>query len=310
MTGEGACRHPSEAAVCTQCAIERRAEDRAEARTDGGVGEAVADADTDADTDTDTEDTGTDAGADETGFSATIAADVLEATIDAVSCLVDECKIHLDPDGLTIRAVDPANVGMVALGLDAAAFESYAAGGGTIGVGLERLSDVVGMGNSGDLVRLDLDEDTRKLHIEVGGLSYTMALIDPEAIRAEPDLPDLDLPATTRLPAAELERGVSVADLCSDHITLGADEDAFLMMAEGDTDDVEVAVPAEECERHGTGESVRTLFSLDYLDDMTGPMAGDVTVRLGPEMPVKLKWSLGERDGGVMMMLAPRIQSD
>jgi len=167
MTGEGACRHPSEAAVCTQCAIERRAEDRAEARTDGGVGEAVADADTD----TDTEDTGTDAGADETGFSAIIAADVLETTIDAVSCLVDECKIHLDPDGLTIRAVDPANVGMVALGLDAAAFESYAAGGGTIGVDLERLSDVVGMGNAGDLVRLELDEDTRKLHIEVGGLS-------------------------------------------------------------------------------------------------------------------------------------------
>jgi len=34
-----------------------------------------------------------------------------------VSVLVDECKIHLEEDGLEIRAVDPANVGMVDLSL-------------------------------------------------------------------------------------------------------------------------------------------------------------------------------------------------
>jgi proliferating cell nuclear antigen len=286
MTREGACPHPSEAAVCRQCSIERRAEERAKARTDGGVAEARP------------------------AFEAIVAADVLAETIDAVDCLVNECKIHLDDGGLRIAAVDPANVGMVALDLDAPAFESYHAHGGTIGVDLERLGDVVGMADSGDLVHLRLDDETRKLHIEAGGLSYTLALIDPEAIRQEPDIPDLELPATTRLPAGELERGVTAADLCSNHITLGADEDVFLMSAEGDTDDVRVTVDAEECERHDVSESVRSLFSLDYLDDMTGPMAGDVTVRLGDEFPVKMHWSYAEGHGEVTMMLAPRIQSD
>jgi proliferating cell nuclear antigen len=52
------------------------------------------------------------------------------------------------------------------------------------------------------------------------------------------------------------------------------------------------------------------MFSLDYLDDMTGPMAGDVTVRLGDEFPAKMHWEYAEGHGEVTMMLAPRIQSD
>jgi len=287
------CGRDAKGRLCRDCEIEQRAAERAQARTDGGVGETVT-ADEDA----------------EAGFSAIVSADTLADTIDAVDCLVDECKINLERDGLEIRAVDAANVGMVDLALGAAAFESYAASGGTIGVNLERLGDVVGMANSGDLVHLHLDSETRKLYIDAGGLSYTLALIDPDSIRQEPDIPELDLPTTTRLPAGEIERGVTAADLCSDHITLGADDDAFLMTAEGDTDDVRVAVFSEDCARHTTSESVRSMFSLEYLDDMTGPMAGDVTVRLGDEFPVKMHWDYAEGHGEVTMMLAPRIQSD
>ena len=280
------CGAPTPNRLCKDCDLAERAEERA--RADGGMAKTSA----------------------EETFSAIVSADTFEDALDAIDCLVDECKIHLTEGGLEIRAVDPANVGMVDLELATPAFESYHASGGTIGVSLERLTDVVGMADSGDLVHLELDEATRKLAIRIGGLDYTLALIDPDSIRQEPDIPDLDLPATTRLPAGELERGVTAADLCSDHISLGADDDAFLMTAEGDTDDVRVTVDAADCTRHETSESVRSLFSLDYLDDMTGPMAGDVTVRLGNEFPVKLHWGFAEGAGEVTYMLAPRIQSD
>ena len=49
-------------------------------------------------------------------FNAIVSADTLGAALDSVSVLVDECKIRLEADGLTIRAVDPANVGMVEIG--------------------------------------------------------------------------------------------------------------------------------------------------------------------------------------------------
>jgi proliferating cell nuclear antigen len=246
-------------------------------------------------------------------FKAIVGASTLQDAFDSVSVLVDECKIRLNEDALSIRAVDPANVGMVDLTLEAAAFESYDADGGVIGVNLARLEDIAGMAGSGDLIHLELDEETRKLHIEIDGLSYTLALIDPESIRQEPDIPELDLPAEIVVEGAQLDRGVTAADMVSDHIRLRVAEadEAFLIEAEGDTDDVDLELAREDLIALTAGPA-DSLFSLDYLKDMNKAIPGDaeVTVELGEEFPVKLHYGFGEGLGQVTFMLAPRIQSD
>jgi proliferating cell nuclear antigen len=246
-------------------------------------------------------------------FAAIVEAEVLQETLDSVGVLVEECKIHLNEDGLDIRAVDPANVGMVDLSLPASAFESYEADGGVIGVNLSRLEDIAGMAESGTLVHLDLDEETRKLHIETDGLEYTLALIDPDSIRDEPDLPDLDLPARIVLEGRDIDRAVTAADMVSDHIALGVDDDEefFYVDAEGDTDDVHFELEREDLIDLTAGDA-RSLFSLDYLKDMDKaiPKAAEVTIELGEEFPVKLHFDIAEGDGSVTFMLAPRIQSD
>jgi proliferating cell nuclear antigen len=246
-------------------------------------------------------------------FKAIVSASTLRDALDAVSVLVDECKIRLNEDGLAIRAVDPANVGMVDLTLDVAAFESYEADGGVIGVNLARLEDIAGMANSGDLVHLELDEETRKLHIRIDGLSYTLALIDPDSIRQEPDIPDLDLPAEIVVEGNQLDRGIKAADMVSDHINLRVDEasETFHIEAEGDTDDVDLKLGREDLIDLQAGPA-DSLFSLDYLKDMNKAIPGDaeVTVELGEEFPVKLHYEFSEGMGNVTFMLAPRIQSD
>jgi proliferating cell nuclear antigen len=246
-------------------------------------------------------------------FKAIVNASTLRDSLDAVSVLVDECKIRLNEEELSIRAVDPANVGMVDLSLEAAAFESYEADGGVIGVNLDRLEDIAGMANADDLVHLELDEETRKLHIEVEGLSYTLALIDPDSIRQEPDIPDLDLPAEITLEGAQLNRGITAADMVSDHIRLRVDETAetFHIEAEGDTDDVDLELMSEDLINLTAGPA-DSLFSLDYLKDMNKAIASDAEVRveLGEEFPVKLHYEFAEGLGNVTFMLAPRIQSE
>jgi len=246
-------------------------------------------------------------------FKAIVSADTLRAALDSVSVLVDECKIHLEEDGFQIRAVDPANVGMVDLELSADAFESYEADGGIVGVNLSRLEDIAGMADAGQLVQFDLDEETRKLHIRIEGLEYTLALIDPDSIRQEPDLPDLDLPATVVVEGADIDRAVRAADMVSDHIALGVDaeEEVFYVDAEGDTDDVHLELTREDLIDLEAG-AARSLFSLDYLKDMNKalPKDGEVTLELGEEFPVKIHFGFAEGDGHVTYMLAPRIQSD
>ena len=246
-------------------------------------------------------------------FKAIVSADTLESALDSVSVLVDECKINLNEDGLAIRAVDPANVGMVDLSLSADAFESYETDGGVIGVNIARLEEFVGMADSGQLVQLELDEETRKLHIQIEGLEGTLALIDPDSIRQEPDLPDLDLPAEIVVEGRDIDRAVTAADMVSDHIALGVDhdEEAFYVDAEGDTDDVELTLTREDLIALEAGEA-RSLFSLDYLKDMDKAIPKDTEVRteLGEEFPVKMHFEIAEGNGQVTYMLAPRIQSD
>ena len=246
-------------------------------------------------------------------FKAIVSADTFGTALDSVSALVDECKIHLNEEGLAIRAVDPANVGMVDLSLAADAFESYEADGGQIGVDLSRLEDIVGMADGGQLVQLELDEETRKLHIQIDGLEYTLALIDPDSIRQEPDIPDLDLPARIVVEGRDINRAVKAADMVSDHIALGVDEDerTFYVNAEGDTDDVHLELDEEDLIDLTPGPA-RSLFSLDYLKDMNKaiPTDSEVTIELGEEFPVKLHFEIAEGNGEVTYMLAPRIQSD
>ncbi|MHC3436703.1 DNA polymerase sliding clamp [Natrialbaceae archaeon A-gly3] len=246
-------------------------------------------------------------------FKAIVSAETLSSALDSVSVLVDECKIHLEEEGLAIRAVDPANVGMVDLSLEAAAFESYEADGGLIGVDLSRLEDIAGMAESGQLIQLELDEETRKLQIQIDGLEYTLALIDPDSIRQEPDIPDLDLPAEVILEGKDVNRSVTAADMVSDHIALGVDEpgEYFYVDAEGDTDDVHLELTAEDLIDLQVGPA-HSLFSLDYLKDMNKaiPKDTEVTAELGEEFPIKLHFSFAEGQGQVTYMLAPRIQSE
>ncbi|WP_135536738.1 DNA polymerase sliding clamp [Halostella pelagica] len=246
-------------------------------------------------------------------FKAIVSAETLRTALDSVSVLVDECKIHLNEDGIEIRAVDPANVGMVDLSLSADAFESYEADGGLIGVNLSRLEDIAGMADAGQLVELELDEETRKLHTQIDGLEYTLALIDPDSIRQEPDIPDLDLPAEIVIEGADIDRAVTAADMVSDHIALGVDEadELFYIDAEGDTDDVHLELDQGDLIDLQVGPA-HSLFSLDYLKDMDKAIAKDaeVTMELGEEFPVKLHFDIAEGNGHVTFMLAPRIQSD
>lgn len=242
-----------------------------------------------------------------------VESDTLESFLSYLDPLVDECRLHFEDDGMTACAVDPANVGMVDDTLAAEAFESYEVDGDLLGVNLNRLDELTSMADSGELIDLELDLETRKLNIRYGGFSSTLALIDPDSIREEPDIPSLDLPATIVLEGRTLNKGVKAADMVSDHITFAVDPDAetFTITAEGDTDDVSLTCEREDLISLTVGEA-NSIFSLDYIEDEAKPIDSDdeVTIELGEDFPVKFHLEYADGNGSVTYMTAPRIQSD
>lgn len=247
-----------------------------------------------------------------TSFS--IRADSIQRALAPVDAVVNECKLRFDDGGLSIRSVDPANVAMVDMELGSDAFDAFDSDGAVVGVDLERLGDVLSLADSDDVVRAEIDAGQGQLDIEVGakGLEVSIALIDPDAIRQEPDIPDLDLPGVFVLDGDALGRAVRAADLCSDHISISADNSGLHFVAEGDTDDVNLTLTKDDllAEPNVPDNKVSSMFSLDYFQDIRGPITSDtdVSLLLGDEMPVKCNYSLGE--ASVTTMLAPRIQSE
>lgn len=248
-------------------------------------------------------------------FSAAIKAGTLSNLLDSIDALVEECKVRVSRDGVYIRAVDAANVAMVDGSLDASAFEQFEASPGILGLTLGKLMDAVNLANKSDLIFFKFDSETRKLHIETDGLEYTMALLDPDTIRKEPEIPDLDLPTTVTLEAAKLSRAIKATDMVSDHISISTsmrDGGVLLMGGEGDVDDVELELGPEDLIDENISSEAKSLFSLDYMKDMNRAIPGgaEVTIDVGNEFPLKLRYEQDEASCRVEYMLAPRIQSD
>lgn len=158
-------------------------------------------------------------------FDAVVRADRLAAVLDAAAVLVDECIVRTSRDGVRIVATDPATVGLVSVRLASSAFESFETAGTRLGVDLERLRTVVGIADADDPVELSFDPASRQLAVRVGVLSYTLALIDPAAIRDAPDVVDLGdhHTATVALSGATFARGVDAAEMVSDHVAIGVE---------------------------------------------------------------------------------------
>lgn len=244
-------------------------------------------------------------------FKAVIVAEKLKEAIESVSTLVDEAKLRLTPNGISVRAVDPANVAMVSLDLAGDAFDSFEATEGELGIDLTKLNGIMEMAERGDGIEIDLDETGHKLILRMRGLSYTMSLLDPSSIRKEPKVPAIELPAFIVIRGEDLKRAVKAAEKVSDYMSIGVKGDVFFMEAEGDTDNVRLEMTKDQLIEFRSGEA-RSLFSLDYLTDIS-KIAGktpEVIIEVGRDYPLKIRFKISDGHGDVSYMLAPRVESE
>jgi proliferating cell nuclear antigen len=251
---------------------------------------------------------------------------------DLLTCLVDEAKVRVRDDGLHCTAVDPANVGMVDVHFPPDAFDRYDFGGDyTAGVNLKRLRSAVGFAHKGqgpdggDPVTWTLSPEFRKTQVEVeredGAMTMTerWSTIDPQSVRQEPDLPDIDLVAQADPPTKVLRDGVRyLLQQDYSHVSLhpdGSEPTTLLLTAEGDTSEATLSFPESVYPDEAvSGGDPRALYSLDYFKDMASAIhlsrMDKVTLNWGPEFPVKLHFQSEDWGADGTMMLAPRIQSD
>ncbi|HJJ47133.1 MAG TPA: DNA polymerase sliding clamp, partial [Methanocorpusculum sp.] len=247
---------------------------------------------------------------------ATLKADIFRETIDAVSALVNECRLHIDANGFRTITVDTSNVAMVSLELSKDAFDAYKVDSEDpieIGLDIEKIRSMMGMVGKTETISLDLDESGKKLKLSFGGYEYSITLLDTKAIRKDPNAPNMDLPTAFEISGIMFNDAIKAAAMVSDKISLSvsAETKVFTMNAEGDTDRIKRELSGDDVHYVEVADA-RSLFSLDYLKDMGKSIshAEKVQIRLGNDHPVQFSFAYAEGKGKIGYLLAPRIEAD
>ncbi|ALJ99672.1 head protein [Haloarcula californiae icosahedral virus 1] len=240
-----------------------------------------------------------------------------KAWFSVMDAKTDEAKVHLEPDGLTARFVEPANVMMQDVQIGEDAFESYTwrqpAGrlydqDRVIGLAQTWVTDYLKLFTKTEEVRFQVDE---KAQFAIIGENFTatMPTIDPDSVRQEPDLPGLDLPGSVTVDFESFADAVDTADDVADHVGLVMYDGECYVHADGDLDDAWVPVETEAGEGYAS-----SLFSAeyltDYLDSVPSGATETVTFFGGREFPLFAEHEVAHPDADFTLMLAPRIQDD
>ena len=247
-------------------------------------------------------------------FKAEIRADTLKGLVNVISTLIDEVKFSISPEGMTLKAVDPAHVAMIELNIEAGAFESYQADQTEIGLDLDKVKDVLKRSSSGDVISMEQDEGYGRLIFRVGNITRRMNLVDTSSMN-DPKVPQLELSANIEVPVSELQRGIKASENISDHIALTITGDYFELACEGDTDSANLKLDKSQLISLSVSDGAPkycSLFPLDYFSNLVKAVPSDATVKidLDNDYPVMLNFTLAEGKGSVKYLLAPRIESE
>jgi len=242
-------------------------------------------------------------------FRARVDASILRECVDAVLAVVDEARLKIDKEGWKVRAVDPANVALVDLELRKEAFYEYEEyekeEEKVVGVPFEKLRDVLRFA-AGD-VSLSINE---KMMLQSSAYAYTLTLLDPSSLRAEPKMPELNFSTKVVVDANDFKKVLKAAEKITEQVAIGVQNESFFVEAESEMETMRYSLHKDEL-IHLSGSDCRSLFSLEYLTAMAKGFASDtLTLHISTDHPLKMEFDFADGNGKVIYMLAPRIEAE
>ncbi len=244
-------------------------------------------------------------------FVAELKSDTLKGLVNIISTLIDEVKFTITAEGMTLKAVDPAHVAMIEMNVGKGAFESYSASDCEMGLDLDKVKGVLKLAGSGDVIRMEQDENAGRLVFKVGNITRRMNLVDTSSL-SDPKVPHLDLSSNISVAVDELQKGIRAAESISDHITLTATPEYFDLSCEGDTDLSSLRIDKDSLVELTVSGEVTSMFPLDYLSTIIKAIPAGTVVKIGldNDYPVKLNFALADGNATVDYLLAPRIENE
>ena len=143
---------------------------------------------------------------------------LLSRVVEIISELVTEVRIKVNESGLSITAMDPANVSMVRFMLPKKSFSVFETGEEVLGINLDNLKRILKRSNSSS--SLVMERKKNLLNIQIHDKikrNFNLSLIDIES--EEKEFPQLEFSSVVELNSLDLSDSIEdclvVADACS-----------------------------------------------------------------------------------------------
>jgi len=231
-----------------------------------------------------------------------------------ISAIVPECRLTIAPEGWNTQAVDTANVAMVSANLPKSLFEEYNEGEDKVEVGmdLQKWKNMLTvMNDPKSIIEIEQQKSAGKIRITDGRYTYLHTPLDANTVRKRPTMPLLTLPAAVKIEAKEIQEAIKALSVIGDKARFTCSIKGGLALdADGDTDHLNKVLTALDGSKF-PDEAVSSLFSLDYLRDMTKAMkeSGTITVSSGHNHPVRFDFEPLE-GFECSYLVAPRIEQE
>ena len=231
---------------------------------------------------------------------------MLGDAISIVSDIVTEVRIKLLEDGLSIIAVDPANVALVIFKLPKQSFSQYDAGNEVWGVNLSDLKKILKRASAAASVILEESEGKLKITI-LDKIKRTFSLALIEVSTEDKDIPALNFSSRVEMDTLGFLQAIEDASIVADSCALIVNEDKFTIEGSGNLNSARAEFTGSDLEIFGKG---RSKYSLEYLMKFikAGKISNKVVVNFSNDYPLRLDFP-GEKMG-IGFILAPRVEND
>lgn len=237
---------------------------------------------------------------------------LLSDAIAIISELVTEVRARVTKQGLSIIAIDPANVALVMLKMPASAFSQFKLEHDEteeLGLNLGDLKAVLRRCGIGSSLVIHREENLLKLDIQDKiKRSFNLALIDIGGEEKQP--PKLEFSSRVEIDAVTLSEAIDdaavVADACS-FITSKKDN-SFVVEAKGSLHSAKAEFTSDEAKLQV--QDAKAKYSLEYLQKFmkASRLAEKVILQFGADYPMQLDFKTARLELG--FVLAPRVETE
>ena len=233
---------------------------------------------------------------------------ILADIVAIISELVTEVKLKVTKEGLSVTAIDPANVAMVYFRIPSELFSQFEIQNDErIGVNLESLKAVLRRCNLGSSLTISRQDNTLKLGIQDRiKRDFTLALLDLDS--EEKELPVWEFKSVIKMPSDSFVEVIEDCAIVSDACTFIAEPNKFTVEAQGPLNSARAQFSTDEVEIHSDFSTAR--FSLEYLNKFIkgAKISSNVSINFSDNHPMRVNFPTGN----VMLsfILAPRIEQE